>query len=459
MLYAHQIERNFNKDQILENYINVIGFGNAGYGIVNASSYYYGKTPSELTLPEAALLAGMSQLPGIYNPYTNPEETLKRRNVVLQRMLEERKISKEDYQNAINTPIDAGLMNDDNRPVSDFNKCQGYLDIVYREFLDVVNKNNSDSFDINTVGMDIYTSMDRKLQEGIYDILNSNQANLFPDKFLQAGVVLMDSKTGEVLAVGSGRNGQQGFFGTNYAYNYNRQPGSTSKPIVAAGPAIEYLDWSSAHPLQDKPTSYDGGPEVHNADGKYLGWISLRESLGKSRNTTALETFKTVAKEKGVNSIYNFVTNLGFTQIKKDDFNQAYAIGGWQYGTTPYQLAGAYGAFGNGGIYNTPHTIKKITISPDSKYYEQYQGEITPHIVTKRVMKESTAFIMSEMLKSSNPDARGYAPYSPSMPELSVKTGTSDWGEAGKVYGIPNAAQRDKWVAGFNNNRFVKFVC
>lgn len=452
MLYAQEIEKHFDKQQILENYVNVVGFGNAGYGIVNAANYFYDKAPNELDLNESATLAGMSQLPGVYDPYANPEGTTERRNIVLERMLKEKFITQEEYDQVISTPINATLVDPANRPVSNFEKLQGYLDVVYREFLDLVDPDNNGQFDVNTAGMDIYTNMDTNLQIGVYDIINSENANYFEDDVIQTGVVLMDSNNGEVLAIGNGRDEHQGFFGTNYAYNYNRQPGSTAKPIVDAGPAIEYLDWSSAHPLEDKPTSYDGGPAVHNADGQYLGWVSLRESLGKSRNTTALETFKQVSQAKGINSIYNFVTGLGFDQIKKDDFNQAYAIGGWQYGTTPYQLAGAYAAFGNGGTYNTPHTINKILIKPESISYEKYGAELSPKVESRRVMKESTSFIMSEMLKANQPDAAGYAPYAPAIPSLSVKTGTSDWGDAGKQYGIPVAAQRDKWVAGFNND-------
>lgn len=455
MLYAHGIERKFSKEDILENYANVVGFGDAGYGIVNASDYFYNKSPKDLALPEAALLAGMSQLPAVYNPYTNPEQAKARRDVVLLRMKKERYITEEEYEQAIAVPIEAGLVDQNNRPVSNFKKYQGYLDIVYQEFLKLINPTNDKNFDINTAGMNIYTNMDSEVQAGLYDILNSNDPNIFIDELIQTGVTIMDSGSGEVLAVGNGRNGHQGFFGTNFAYNYTRQPGSTAKPIVDAGPAIEYLNWSTAHPLEDKPTSYDGGPEVQNADNKYLGWITLKESLAKSRNTTALETFKAVSHEKGIDTIYNFVKDLGFDQIKKEDFNQAYAIGGWQYGTTPYQLAGAYGAFGNGGVYNTPHVINYVEIKPESAYYEKLGDKVSPTITSKRVMKESTAFMVSDMLLSTNPEAKGYAPVSSKIPSMSVKTGTSDWGSAGKVYGIPEVAQRDKWIAGFNKNLTV----
>lgn len=452
MLYAHGIERKFSKEQILENYVNVVGFGNAGYGIVNASNYFYGKAPNELTLAESATLAGMSQLPGQYNPYTNPEGTTERRNAVLGRMLKEKYITQEEYDAAINEPIDATLVSNETRPVSNEEKYQGYLDVVYQEFLKIVDPNGDNNFDVNLAGMDIYINMDADIQIGLYDIINSDDPSLYEDELIQTGAVIMDSQTGEVLAIGNGRNGHGGYFGTNFAYNYLRQPGSTSKPIVDAGPAIEYLNWSTAHPVDDKAVSYDGGPDVGNADGKFLGWMTLQESLAKSRNTTALQTFKEVSNEVGIDKIYDFVTGLGFDQIKKEDFNQAYSIGGWQYGTTPYQLAGAYGAFGNGGVYNTPHTIDHIQVNPDSQYFEKFGAEIKPEIRSERVMKESTAFMVSEMLLSTHNEASGYAPIVESMPTLSVKTGTSDWGEAGTQYGIPSGAQRDKWVAGFNAN-------
>ena len=451
MLYAQEIEKVFKKEQILENYVNVVCFGDAGCGIKNASEYYYNKQPNELTLDESAVLAGMSQLPGVYNPYTNPEGTTERRNIVLKRMLDEKYIEKEEYDQAIAQPIDATLVKKENREVSKFKKYQGYLDVVYQEFLKLVDPNNDGQFDINVGGMDIYTNMDTNIQETLYDIINSNDPKYFQDEFIQTGAVIMDSQTGEVIAIGNGRGDHGGFFGTNFAYNYTRQPGSTAKPLVSIGPAIEYLNWSTAHPMNDQPISYDGqdGIQISNSDGKFEGEMTLRRSIARSRNTTALQAFKDVTNAVGLENVYNFVKNLGFTNINYKDFNQAYAIGGWQYGTTPYQLAGAYGTIANGGTYHTPHTINKVLVTPESPYYDKYGDKISPVIETRQAMKPETAFLLTDMLRTSQSDANGYVPKITNM-DLSIKTGTSDWGENGKQYGIPNAAQRDKWVVGWN---------
>ena len=452
MLYAHEVEKNFSKEEILENYVNVVCFGSAGCGIKNASEYYYGKKPADLLLTGSATLAGMSQLPGIYNPYENPEGTKERRDIVLVRMLDEEYITQEEYEVAIAESIDATLIKNDNREIKNEDKYDGYLDVVYQEFLSLVDPNGDGQFDMDTAGMDIYTNMDSFAQETVYDVINSKDEKLFQDDVIQTGVSLQENGTGNILAIGNGRDDHGGFLGTNYAYNYQRQPGSAAKGVLSIAPAVEHLDWSSGHAVDDKEIFYDnGGPEVNNWNNKYLGVIPLRESIARSINTTALQSFKDATAAIGFGGMYDYAKSLGFKSIEKDTFNQSYAIGGWSKGTTPIEMAGAYATFGNKGEFIEPHTIDRISVQKSSPYFQEFGEEIKKEYASTKVVGEDTAFIMHDILDPSEKGALASEARVSGL-DLGIKGGTSDWGDHGLQYGIPAVSQRDKWVVGFDAN-------
>jgi penicillin-binding protein 1A len=268
---------------------------------------------------------------------------------------------------------------------------------------------------------------------------------------MQSGSATVNSENGEIIALGMGKN-QVGDNVVNYATDYYRQPGSTSKPVLDYAPAIEYLDWSTAHVLDDsEKVKYTDGPEISNANGQYKGKMTIAEGAQTSRNTIALSTFQNVVKEVGINKIYEFGISLGFRdliELNESEFNEAYSIGGWNIGTTPLELAGAYATFSNKGIYNEPHTIRKISIDGNSPLAKEYGTEFIPKYDTHTVMGEDTAYIITDMLDLDEPDAYYFAgTYDvEGTDEISGKTGTSDWGNFGVEYGIPNQANRDNWI-------------
>lgn len=383
---AVQMEREKSKDEIITYYINKVYMANGLYGMQTASLNYFNVPLAELGLPQTALLAGMPQAPNDYDPYINPEQAKKRRDIVLLTMLDNKKISKAEYEQAVATPIEEGLQSlqqsSANRKVID-----NYVWEVIAEVEKKTGKN------VYTDGLDIYTNLDMAAQQKLYDIINTEDYVQYPDPDLQIASTVIDVKTGQVRAQIGARNVPDDVQrGTNYAVNTARDVGSTVKPITDYGPAIENLDYSTGKILYDKPTNFPGTTTaVTNADMQYMGAISMRTSLIYSRNTTAVQTLEAVGKEKAV----AFLKNLG---IEYETLEYANAISsnttdtkGSKYGISSLKLAAAYAAFGNNGVYNEPTYVSKVV------YQDGSVDEIKPE--SNRAMKDSTAYMMTDMLK------------------------------------------------------------
>lgn len=446
IVYAWKIEAKYTKDEILVNYVNSLGF-DGPVGIEKASMYYFGVNAKNLDLSQAALLAGMTQLPNKLNPNSHIEASKARRDVVLYNMKENKKITKEEYEKAKDEKIEETLLEHDENSVDDeeYEIIKPFLDEVTVELQSLFGSD----FNINTADATIYTTLDYGLQEEVYHIINNDYGNVgYESDVLQAGSTTLDVSTGEILTIGGGRRNIDISSTQNYGSMYLRQPGSTSKPLVDYGPALEYLGWSTNHQMVDTPITYTGGPTVQNAYDGYYGQMSIQEALSRSTNTIALQTFKDVVQGAGMNKISEFMENLGLEDV--DGLNEAYSIGGWNAGTTPLELAGAYAAFGNGGVYNEPHAIKKIVFEPTSPYYEEYGSEFIPEFDSKKAMSASTAYMITKMLDPNLSTALTSSMYVSGLGEQGIKTGTSNWGE--NNYGIPEGAPRDKWVAGYNGN-------
>ncbi|MFV0288399.1 MAG: transglycosylase domain-containing protein [Mycoplasmatales bacterium] len=452
--YAWKVEGKYNKNEILENYVNFISLGvpsSDSRGIESAANYYFGVTAANLSLSQGAVLAGMVQEPnGDNNPYVDITGATKRRNTVLDRMKTEGYITNEECDKAKAEKIqDTLVKHDSSEEIDSSEVIRSYLDVVDLELKDLF----GEDFNPVEANMSVYTNLDYDLQEDTYKIINNYDGNIrYPDDYMQAGSATIDSQTGEILAIGGGRT-TNGPIDQNYGALYQRQPGSTSKPIVDYAPAIEFLDWSTYHQLNDKYTYYTGSKEgVKNADGVYAGQMSIQQGLAASKNTIALQTFQATTEAVGIDTVKDFIAGLGITDL--DDFNEAYSIGGWNNGTTPLELSGAYATLANGGVYNKPHAINKIKFSKSSPYYEEYGDEYVYDYETHTAMEAQTAYMVTKML---NPDLY-YALTNNSglkvsgLGEQAIKTGTSNWGEAAEQYGIPEGGPRDKWVAGYSGD-------
>ncbi len=452
MAYAIKIEEVYSKEEILENLINTMFFGYNNYGIENASQYYFNKSATELNLVEGATLAGITNAPTLFDPYLEPENSTNRRDIVLLSMLNEGTITQEEYDEAVATPLSDYIVEHDSAESNLASLNEAYIDQVYRELVQIFEPEEPGNFNVSTAGLVVHTALDQDIQKATVEA--QTNPDYYEDQRFQSGTVTLDAQTGEILGIG-GAHYDFAMLGNNYATNIPEQPGSTAKPLVVYGPAIEFLNMSTAHVYTDRgEQAYSDGGIVTNALGQKMGDLSVQSALAQSLNTITLEVFQDVVAAVGTQAIQDFMMGLGISDYQDVDgyLNEAYAIGGWTTGTTPLELAGAYAAFGNGGTYNEPHAITKIEIAESSPYYEEYGAELIPTYTSSQAMSPETAYMVTDMLKLSQPDsiAGGYI----NQPNgMSGKTGTSNWAE--NPYGIPEGTPRDHWFVGYNSNYVI----
>ena len=449
-LSIFKIERKYTKKEILEFYVNDSYLGNGAYGVEQASLNYFGKSVSELNLAEASFIAGLFQSPTYYNPYNYPERAEGRRKTVLYLMQRHGYITEEEKEIAENSPITSYIRKTE--ASGTYSEYQGYIDTVVEEL--------ENEYDLNpyTTPLKIYTAMNRSKQDFVNKVMNG-EAWKWENENAQAGVVMTDSASGEVLAVGAGRN-KNSERSYNYATMTNRQIGSTAKPIFDYGPAVEYLGWGTVNYIDDTPTTYSDGTKISNSDGGYKGRLPLYQALGLSRNVTALKTFQQVSKEAGNDKILKFASSLGITPEvdKNGKIHEAHSIGSFTGSTkkgesrnSPMTMAGAYQAFSNGGYYIKPHTIKKFVYKDTDEVVETKSAKT-------RVMNDSTAYIINYSLNWSATEGLAKSAAGISGVQAAAKTGTSNFDEATrKRYHLSSKAVNDLWVCGYTPKQTITF--
>lgn len=427
-----KLEREYSKEEIMEMYLNKIFYGNQSYGVAKAAENYFDKDLEDLTLPEAAILAGLPQRPTGYNPFVNPDLTEKRMNTVLKLMVRHDKITQEEADEARDVDIESLLVEKEEEPTP----YQAFLDEVEKEV-----KDKLDGADIYSDGLKVYTTIDTDVQDHVEYLLSDSDDNpiAYPDnkedangdeKKLQVGAAVLDTTSGAVRAIGGSRD-SSGNRGYNYAVQgAGRQPGSSIKPIVDYGPAIEYENWSTYHQLNDdKPYKIEGtDAEINNFDNQFHGWMSLRTALSKSYNIPAVKTFD----EVGLDNAKEFASGLGI-DLETDGITEA--IGGTETRVTPLKMAGAFRAFGNEGIYNEPFAVEKVEF-PDGKVVE-----LKPE--SEAVMADSTAYMITDVLKTALTEGTGQRANIPGLP-MAAKTGTTNLKDE---EGSP-----DSWLTGYTTN-------
>ncbi len=449
-LSIFKIERKYTKKEILEFYVNDSYLGNGAYGVEQASLNYFGKSVSELNLAEASFIAGLFQSPTYYNPYNYPERAEGRRKTVLYLMQRHGYITEEEKEIAENSPITSYIKK--TQTSGTYSEYQGYIDTVVEEL--------ENEYDLNpyTTPLKIYTAMNRSKQDFVNKVMNG-EAWKWENENAQAGVVMTDSASGEVLAVGAGRN-KNSERSYNYATMTNRQIGSTAKPIFDYGPAVEYLGWGTVNYIDDTPTTYSDGTKISNSDGGYKGRLPLYQALGLSRNVTALKTFQQVSKEAGNDKILKFASSLGITPEvdKNGKIHEAHSIGSFTGSTkkgesrnSPMTMAGAYQAFSNGGYYIKPHTIKKFVYKDTDEVVETKSAKT-------RIMNDSTAYIINYSLNWSATEGLAKSAAGISGVQTAAKTGTSNFDEATrKRYHLSSKAVNDLWVCGYTPKQTITF--
>src|SRR5690625_4923984 len=394
---ALKLEREYSKEQILEMYLNKIFYGSNAYGVAKAAEVYFGKTDlHDLTLAEAAILAGLPQRPSAYNPYVNPDLMEKRMDTVLKLMVRHNKITEEEAEEARQVDIESLLAG---KPSST---------IPYEGFVQKVRKELEDKLDVNldTDGVEVYTTLDTSIQAHVEFLLTDSEDNPipYPDEDMKAGMTVVDTQTGEILAVGGQRNSEK-LDGFNYAFQGGGfQPGSTVKPIISYGPAIEYNKISTYHQLNDdKPYEVSGTDPIRNWNQKYQGWMSARYALTHSLNVPTVK----LLNEVGLEQAQQFAEGLGM-KFHDNQINIRDAIGGTETNVTPIQLAGAFSAFGNEGIYHEPYTVTKV-VFPDG---QEVDLKSKPEVA----MSDYTAYMVTDMLKSVVREGTGTLANIPNLP-------------------------------------------
>ena len=426
---AIQLERTATKQEILTYYINKVYMSNGNYGMQTAAQNYYGKDLKDLSIPQLALLAGMPQAPNQYDPYSHPEEAQQRRNLVLSEMQRQGYLSSEQYETAINTPITDGLQS-----LKGSNTYPQYLDNYLKEVIDQVEQETG--YNLLTTGMDIYTNVDQDVQKKLWDIYNTDEYVHYPDDDFQAASTIVDVTNGKVIAqLGSRHQASNVSFGLNQAVETNRDWGSTMKPITDYAPALEYGVYdSTAYMLKDVPYNFPGTNEpVLNWDRGYFGNITLQYAIQQSRNVPAVETLNKV----GLDRAKTFLNGLGIdypSMLYVNAISSNTTETGKRYGASSEKMAAAYAAFANGGTYYKPMYINKVVFSDGSS--KEFSDPGT------RAMKETTAYMMTEMMKTVLYYGTGTGAYISWLPQAG-KTGTSNYTDAE----IENHIKTDQYVA------------
>ncbi len=355
---TNELEKDYSKDEILELYLNNIYFGNGCYGIENASKHYFNKPASNLSISESALLAGSINAPSIYDVINNKETAIKRRNLVLDLMHKQNKISKQELIDAKKEEIKLDI--------NDISGNSSLYRNIIKEACDIL---KISEFKLNNSNYKIQTQLDKSLVNKIQEI----QKNINVD--CEKASIIINNKTHQIIA----QTGKSNVIDSKW------QPGSLIKPILVYAPAIEKDIISPATKLLDDKINISGyKPE--NADKKYHGYISAKTALSNSYNIPAVK----LLNEIGIDEAKSFAENLGI-KFTENDNHLALALGGFEKGVTAKSLCDAYSAFACNGSFQPSSYISKITKNGKT-IYENKNNE-------KKVMKDSTAFLINEMLK------------------------------------------------------------
>ncbi|EWM58018.1 penicillin-binding protein PBP1A [Streptococcus thermophilus] len=410
-----QMERQYTKQEILTFYVNKVYMGNGYYGMKTAAKSYFGKELGDLSVAQAALLAGIPQAPTQYNPYANPDAAKERRNTVLNEMYEDKNISKEEYEQAKATDVSDGLL-----PLTNKASYEPYLDNYIKQVIEQVS--TEANADIYSAGLDVYTNLDPDIQKYIWNVYNSNDYIAYPDDKFQVASTIIDVTNGHVVAqLGSRHQDENIALGTNQAVQTDRDWGSTMKPITDYAPAIEKRVYTNTGTtVYDTPYNFPGtSTPVYNWDRKYYGSISLTYAIQKSRNVSAVKALQAT----GLEYAQSFLKDLGIEypeMFYSNAISSSTTSSDPKYGASSEKMAAAYAAFANGGTYYKPSYIKSIKFEDGStKSYDSKGVE---------AMSPQTAYMMNSMLKQVLTGGTATEAYVPGTINAG-KTGTSSYSD------------------------------
>ncbi|HIU34098.1 MAG TPA: PBP1A family penicillin-binding protein [Candidatus Pullichristensenella excrementigallinarum] len=417
---AMQLEKELSKEEILECYLNVVYFGNGAYGIESASKAYFGKSVSDLTLEQGALLAGIIKAPSNYAPHLEPENALERRNMILDTMAEAGFIDSEEAERAKATPLE---IVEQEEPVGEFG---WYMDAVMLEAQDAL---NISAEQLLSGGYHIYTALDPDVQKAA-ETLFQDGAN-FPDPAedgtpAQAAMAAMDVRNGEIVALIGGRS-YDVRLGLNRATSIQRQPGSAVKPVSTYAAAMETGNYLPTSFVSDEKREFAGGYSPGNASGKYYGIVTLREALSRSLNVATVD----LADRLGIPAIREQMEKFGLP-LSDADQNLALSLGSMTDGVSPVQLLSAYGALANQGMRSEAHLIREIRDASGEIVYRADAAK-------RRALSAEAAYLVTDMLRTAAETGSAKA-LSGVNADVAAKTGT---------VGMEGSGNRDAWTVAY----------
>lgn len=450
---AYRLEQEYSKDEILEMYLNKIHYSDGIYGIRTASNYYFDKELDELNLAESAYLAGLPQLPNRYNLYIDPEQGTKRAHTVLYQMLNHDRITQEQYDEAVNTDITANLVERTEEERADIEpedpEYASYINVIKQELQKNEKFEGMELSEALASGLDIYTNMDADIQrqlQGMADNEDYYYNPKFQSEHFNIASSILDTETGNLVAITGGRNYRE-------VVNHNqaltpKNAGSTMKPFLAYGPAIENMEWRTDHKIEDEyeysPKGHDN--TIYNYDMQDHGEVTMRDALRQSFNIPAVKTFETVKEEAGDDAPEEFAEETGLDYSEKEDGNYSLSfndvLGGSQSTFSPLQMAEAYSTLGNGGTYNEAQSIRYV--KTDEGETIEFESE------SHQAMEDYTAYMLTDMLKGTF-ETYGSADYI-QMDGLNIagKTGTTSYSRSVREeYNLPDNAAKDAWMVGY----------
>lgn len=431
---AVQVEQWLSKDQIIELYMNIIYLGEGSYGVEKASYTYFNKSANDLTIAECALIAGLAQAPEGKNPYNYPDSAKARQELVLGKMLELGKITKAEYDEAINQEL---IYSKGSAELASNNSY--FVDAVVDQVIEDIQKEK----DITAVmaekmvfsnGLEIYTTVDPKIQSALEEVYKDQ--NYFKlrngeyDPNVQSAMVIVDYRKGDVVGLIGGAGEKKTLRGLNRATMMTRAPGSTIKPIAVYAPGIDMGIFTAASTFDDIPLVYKTSTSVWTPSNSYAahrGLTTVRKGVEISSNIVAAKAFLEVGAEKS----YEYLEKFGISTLTRSDkVPGALSLGGLTKGMTPLEHAAAYGTLANGGIYIEPKLYTKVISMNNEVILEKVSN-------VKEVVKESTAYIVTSMLKDviNGSEATGGSARLSGM-TAAGKTGTSN-------------DSFDRWFAGY----------
>ena len=453
MYIATELENKYSKDQILEFYLNNIYFGNGYYGIQSAARGYFDSDVENLSLSQIAFLCAIPNNPTLYDPVTNKDNAVSRRDRILKNMLDDGKISQMDYAQAVAEQItlnrpQALAKNDYVETYTYYCATRALMEqqgfVFHEDFkTDEEQQAYEDTYSalysecqkkLYTGGYRIYTSIDLSLQDELQQSVNDtlsgytgvNDEGVYE---LQASAVCIDNDNGYVRAIVGGRSQEFPGYTLNRAYQSFRQPGSAIKPLTVYTPSFEQ-NYTPDTIVVDEPI--EDGPR--NANGTYLGAITVRTAVEKSVNTIAWKLYDQLTPDKGL----SYLKAMNFSRISPSDYRLATALGGFTNGVSALEMASGFAAIENDGYYRTPTCIVKIEDGNGTVIYGSEQEQVL-------IYKKNAARMMTDVLKGVITNGTGKGLGLGDMP-CAGKTGTTNDQKDGWFVGYTRYYTTSVWV-------------